>query len=253
MSNASDGAYHESRDAGALLRYPFEGDGFRIGYRSEVNGASFQVSLDGEFLGIVGSNFLEIDPELDPVRQTFITQAYWVAPGYHLVDIGCLADGQGSQGCNIDYIEVFIGPPIPEAAQPTQVVVPEGETAVVVNDIELVSAPPTLAPTVTPAPDSVITVDVIVSVDMNTNDQVDANEGIEGITVRAVDVSDNTLLSTSVTDGSGFVRMTVVTGHDVILLIPVLGESFYVRNRGQAIEETWSLLLDPANVPGLIP
>ena len=253
MSNASDGAYHESRDAGALLRYPFEGDGFRIGYRSEVNGASFQVSLDGEFLAVVGTNFLEIDPELDPVRQTFITQPYWVAPGYHLVDIVCLADGQGSQGCNIDYIEVFIGPPIPEAAQPTQVVVPEGETAVIVNDIDLVSAPPTLAPTATLVPDSVITVDVIVSVDMNTNNQVDANEGIEGITVRAVDVSDNTLLSTSVTDGSGFVRMTVATGHDVILLIPVLGESFYVRNRGQAIEETWSLLLDPANVPGLIP
>ena len=95
--------------------------------------------------------------------------------------------------------------------------------------------------------------DVIVSVDLNANEQVDANEGIEGITVRAVDVSDNTLLATSVSDSSGFVRLSVSTTHDVILLIPVLGESFYVRNRAQTVQETWNLLLDPANVPGLIP
>lgn len=253
ISNASDDGYHESRDAGATLRYPFEGDGFRIGYRSEVNGAVIQIHLDGEFLGIIESNFMIIDPDMDPIRQTFVTQPYWVEPGYHLIDFVCMADGGGSEGCNIDYVEIFTGPPIPDAAQPTQVVVPAGETAVVVDNVELVSAPPTLAPTATAAPASVITVDVIVSVDLNANEQVDANEGIEGITVRAVDVSDNTLLATSVSDSSGFVRLSVSTTHDVILLIPVLGESFYVRNRAQNVQETWNLLLDPANVPGLIP
>jgi len=190
---------------------------------------------------------------MDPIRQTFVTQPYWVKPGYHLIDLVCMADGGGSEGCNIDYVEIFTGPPIPDAAQPTQVIVPAGETAVVVDNVELVSAPPTLAPTATAAPASVITVDVIVSVDLNANEQVDANEGIEGITVRAVDVSDNTLLATSVSDSSGFVRLSVSTTHDVILLIPVLGESFYVRNRAQTVQETWNLLLDPANVPGLIP
>lgn len=251
ISNASDNGYHESRDAGATLRYPFEGDGFRVGYRSEVNGAAIQIHLDGAFLDIIETNFLTIDADLDPVRQTFVTQAYWVEPGYHVIDFVCMADGGGSEGCNLDYVEIFTGPPIP--AQPTQVVVPAGETAVVVDNIELVSAPPTIAPTATTAPASVITVDVIVSVDLNANDQVDANEGIEGITVRAVDVSDNSLLATSVTDSSGFVRVSVSTTNDVILLIPVLGESFYIRNRTPGVQDTWNLLLDPANVPGLIP
>ena len=251
ISNASDDGYHESRDAGATLRYPFEGDGFRTGYRSEVNGAAIQIHLDGAFLGIIETNFLTIDPDLNPVRQTFVTQPYWVEPGYHVIDFVCMADGGGSEGCNLDYVEIFTGPPIP--AQPTQVVLPAGETAVVVDNVELVSAPPTIAPTATTAPASIITVDVIVSVDLNANDQVDANEGIEGITVRAVDVSDNSLLATSVTDSSGFVRVSVSTTSDVILLIPVLGESFYVRNRTPTVQDTWNLLLDPANVPGLIP
>ena len=250
ITNASDDGYHESRDAGATLRYPFEGDGFRIGYRSEVDGAAIQVKLDDKFSGIIETDFMSIDPDLDPIRQTFVTQPYWVKPGYHVIDLVCLADGQRSKSCNVDYVEIFTGPPIPQSTQGST---PIGESAVIIDEIELVSAPPTIAPTGTSAPPSVVTFDVIVSVDLNANDQVDTNEGIEGITVRAVDVSDNTLLATSVTDSSGFVRITVSTTNDVILLIPILGESFYAHNRGEVIEETWNLLLDPANVPGLIP
>ena len=249
MQNASDGAYHEARDAGALLRFPFEGDGFRIGYRSEVNGASFQILLDGAAVGLYPTSVLQIDPELDPIRQTFVTQPYWVTPGYHVVDLVCLAAGDGSPGCNIDYIEIFTGPPIPLA--PTPVAVPS--EAVVVEHVELVSAPPTIVPSRTPAPDAILTIDVLVSVDLNSNDQADANEGVADITVRAVDVSDNTLLSTSITDESGFVRIRVASDGDIVLLIPVLGESFYVRNRGHNVDETWNLVLDPATLPGLIP
>jgi hypothetical protein len=249
MQNASDGAYHESRDTGALLQFPFEGDGFRIGYRSEVHGASFQILLDGTFLALYGTDALQIDPELDPIRQTFVTQPYWVIPGYHVVDLVCLAIGDGSAGCNIDYLEVFVGPPIPIA--PTVIAVPS--EAVVVEQVELVSAPPTIVPTLTAQPDAVLTIDVVVSVDLNTNNQVDPNEGVADITVRAVDVSDNRLLATAVTDAAGFVRMRVTSASDVVLLIPVLGASFYVRNRGQTVDETWNLLLDPATLPGLIP
>jgi len=249
MQNASDGAYHESRDSGAMLRFPFEGDGFRIGYRSEVHGGSFQVLLDGEFLAIYGTDVNEIDPELNPARQTFVTQPYWVTPGYHVVDIVCLSDGQGAQGCNIDYIETFVGPPVPVA--PTVVVVPT--QAEMVENVELIAAPPTPAPTATPASDSVIAVDVFVNVDLNTNSQIEPNEGVSGISVQAIDVSNNTTLATSVTDESGFVRISVATTGDIVLLIPMLGESFYVRNRGSDLVETWELVIDPATVPGLIP
>ena len=249
MQNASDGAYHESRDSGAILRFPFEGDGFRIGYRSEVHGGSFQMMLDGAFLTVYETDMQAIDPDLNPARQTFVTQVHWVTPGYHVVDIVCLSDGQGAQGCNIDYIEIFVGPPIPIV--PTMVAVPT--QAIVVEQVELIAAPPTLAPTAIPPSDSVMAVDVFVSVDLNTNQQVEPNEGVVGMSIQAVDVSNNTTLATSLTDASGFVRIHVATANDVVLLIPMLGESFYVRNRGQDLTETWTLMLDPANVPGLIP
>lgn len=248
MSNASQRGYHESRDSGATLRYPFEGDGIRIGYRSEVNGALFQIILDGEFLDTYDTNFENINAPA--MRQSFVTQPYWVTPGYHVVDIQCLADGDGSEGCNIDFIEIFRGPPMPDRADNSS---SDVDNAVVVENVELISAPPTITPAPTPVPDSIITVDVLVSVDVNTNDRVDANEGVEDITVRVVDVLNNTVLASAVTDSSGAVRIRVVAPNDVVLLIPVLGETFYVRRRGQQINETWNLLLDPANVPGLIP
>lgn len=249
MQNASDGAYHESRDAGAMLRFPFEGDGFRIGYRSEVHGGSFQILLDGEFLALYGTDVEQIDPELSPLRQTFVTQPYWVTPGYHVVDIVCLSDGEGAQGCNIDYIETFVGPPVPVA--PTVIVVPT--QAVVVENVELVVAPPTVAPTGTPASESVVAVDVFINVDLNSNSQIEPNEGVAGMSIQAISVANNTTLATSVTDESGFVRISVATTGDVVLLIPILGESFYVRNRGEDVVETWNLILDPATIPGLIP
>lgn len=249
MQNASDGAYHESRDSGANLRFPFEGDGFRLGYRSETHGGTFQVLLDGEFLAIYGTDVNDIDPELNPPRQTFVTQPHWVTLGYHVVDIVCLSDGQGAQGCNIDYIEIFVGPPIPVA--PTVDVIPT--QIIVIENVELIAAPPTLAPTSTPASDSVVRVDVFINVDLNTNSQIEPNEGVSGMSVQAIDVSNNTILATSVTDDSGFVRISVATTGDIVLLIPMLGESFYVRNRGKDLAETWTLVIDPATMPGLIP
>jgi len=68
-----------------------------------------------------------------------------------------------------------------------------------------------------------------------------------------MDVSNNTTLATSLTDDSGFLRISVVTSNDVVILIPMLGESFYVRNRGSNLTDTWTLMLDPATIPGLIP
>ncbi|MEL6307766.1 MAG: hypothetical protein AAFQ52_06460 [Chloroflexota bacterium] len=253
IANASDTGYHESRDSGASLRYPFEGEGIRIGYRSEVHGATLQIHLDGVLWASIETDVTDIDPTPDPVRQTLVTPVYWLTPGYHLLDLSCLAEGQGSGGCNIDYVEVFTGPPVPAPAESIGEADLTDEFIIIVNDVELVSAPPTLAPSATPAPASIITVDVIVSIDLNANGQVDANEGIDGITVRAVAVSDNALLVTTRTDSAGFVRVTVATTRDVVLLIPILGESFYVRNRGSTEAEAWHLLLEPVNVPGLIP
>ncbi|MEL6524449.1 MAG: hypothetical protein AAFQ07_01955, partial [Chloroflexota bacterium] len=207
--------------------------------------------LDGAPLAVIETDVAQIDPPPDPVRQTLITQPYWITPGYHLLDIICLSEEQRAGGCNIDYVEVFTGPPAP--AQSLGEVVPTEHPVIMVDDVELISAPPTLVPTQTPAPATVITVDVIVSIDLNANRQVDVNEGIEGLTVRAVAVADNSLLATRLTDAAGFVRVTVATTSNVVLLIPILGESFYVRNRAPGDTDAWHLLLEPANVPGLIP
>jgi hypothetical protein len=96
-------------------------------------------------------------------------------------------------------------------------------------------------------------VDIIVAYDLNANGEIDPVEGVRNVSIRAVDTLTNALLASILTDDSGFARMEVATTHDLQLVIPLLGETFTVRNRGQDIITSWRLLIPPANVPGLIP
>ena len=55
------------------------------------------------------------------------------------------------------------------------------------------------------------------------------------------------------TDEAGFVRLQTLAQHDVVLLIPLLGESFQARVRGNDVATAWTVLIEPNNLPGLIP
>ncbi len=118
---------------------------------------------------------------------------------------------------------------------------------------ELVSAPATLVPTPTPRGDVMLTVDVVVAYDLNANREVDPNEGVRNLSIRAVDGVSNALLASAATDRSGFVRMQLLAADDVLLVMPLLGETLALRYRDGDVSTSWTVLIDPANVPGLIP
>jgi hypothetical protein len=239
--NASDGAYHETDRQEALFRFPFEGDGIRLGFRLQHNGGSFHLRVDNRTLDIFDTGLTDENGE-----RSVITREYFFDSGYHVMDIFVSTLPEYGQAA-VDFVEIFNGPPVPQATIDS----PAGMRDAL--DIQLVSAPPT--PTSTPAPltASIITVDVVIAYDLNANGEIDPNEGAQDISIRSVDTLTNALLASNSTDASGFARVQVTTTHDVMLVIPLLGETFEVRNRGREIVTSWTLLISPANVPGLIP
>jgi hypothetical protein len=238
--NASDGAYHETDRQEALFRFPFEGDGIRLGFRLQNNGGSFHLRVDNHTLDIFDTSLT------DDGERTVVTREYFFDSGYHVMDIFVSTLPEYGQVA-VDFVEIFNGPPVPQATIDS----PAGMRDAL--DIQLVGAPPT--PTSTPAPltASVITVDIVIAYDLNANNEVDPNEGAQNISIRSVDTLTNALLASNMTDASGFARVQVTTTHDLLLVIPLLGETFEVRNRGREIVTSWTLLISPANVPGLIP
>lgn len=253
-SNASDGAYHESRSEGALLRYPFTGDGFRIGYRSNVNGEAFQVFLDGVLHESVQTGYEFFVGRSDSHRATYVTEASFVSSGYHVIDIVSLADGAGQEGINIDFIEIFTGPSIPIVATATPLNPEPDSTAVIQYPLSpiLIQSPPTALPTLVPIEEQLMVIDVTLAVDLNQNGIREPAEGIEAVLIQAIDLGRNTVLATAMTDNQGAAQFQLLSDNDIVLIIPLISASYTVRiNRDGT--NTWQLLLDPSQLPGLLP
>ncbi|MGB7339273.1 MAG: hypothetical protein WBC91_10315, partial [Phototrophicaceae bacterium] len=253
-SNASDGAYHESRSEGARLRYPFTGDGFRIGYRSNVNGEAFQVFLDGVLHDSVQTGYEFFVGRSDTHRATYLTEASFVSSGYHVIDIVSLADGAGQEGINIDFIEIFTGPNIPIVATATPLNPEPDSTAIIQYPLRpiLIQSPPTALPTLRPIEEQLMVIDVTLAVDLNQNGIREPTEGIEAVLIQAIGLGRNTVLATAMTDNQGAAQFQLISDSDIVLIIPLISASYTVRiNRDGA--DTWQLLLDPSQLPGLLP
>jgi hypothetical protein len=205
------------------------------------NGGSFHLRIDNGTLDVFDTALADGDGE-----RSVVTREYFFDSGYHVLDVYVSALPEHGEVA-IDFVEVFSGPSMPQAT----VDAPGGMREAV--SIELVSAPPTRTPTPVPDVPSLITVDIIVAYDLNANGEIDPVEGVRNVSIRAVDTLTNALLASILTDDSGFARMQLATTDDLQLVIPLLGETFTVRNRGQDIITSWTLLIAPANVPGLIP
>lgn len=239
-NHASSYAYHQSRTSGGLLRLPFEGEGFRVGFRTQPHGGAFMLKLDGDIVGM-----FETQAEEPTHRHT---REFFVSSDYHVLDIVAMIPTDVSQAVAIDYVDVFNGPPIPITPQPLISATPDH---VVLNDIQLIAMPPTLEPTQTPPLETDMTIELLVGSDRNFNAEIDPTEGVSGLSVRVVRSVDNRLLASGFTDNFGFVRLQVRSAGDITAFIPLLGESRQIR-RGTS-QTSWVIRLDPANVPGLIP
>jgi hypothetical protein len=247
---ASDGAYHESASAGATLRFPFTGDGVRLIYRAHPQGGRFTVLLDGLAQGVYDTHADE--------EGFYYAGPFFFPSGYHVVDVVALADRSGVTSISIDALDVFFGPPMPTRPALTDAPVSDttsqAETRRDVISIALISAPPTPQPTPSAIPQSLVSVEVVIAYDLNRNGSADANEGVQGMSVRLLDATTNQPLAAGLTDTSGFVTLQALTTNAVTVVVPYLGETFNVRSaRGRAQTARWTLLLEAGTQPGLIP
>lgn len=247
-ANASRGQYHRSENVQSYASFSFEGQGLRIRYVAARNMGIFQVVVDGVVIDTVDA----YAPEL-----TFPgTQVYAVERGTHTLEI------RSDQGRNpqsegyvlgIDAVQVFRGgantliiPPPVETHTPTPQPMPAA-------GVELVSAPPTVQPTTTPIPPSLITVSVVIAYDENGNKAVDPAEGVSGISVRVVEVGTNRVITQAFTDSSGFAQVQVVTSAQARVVVPYFGKVWEIPNGRRGGNLRFTLLLTPGNQPGLIP
>lgn len=247
---ASRGQYHRSENRQSAITFAFEGEGLRIRYVAARNMGIFEVSVDGVVIDTVDAYAPEL---LFPG-----TRVYFVGSGSHLLTLRSTGRrNPQSEGAvvGLDAIQVFRGtantliiPPPEGTLTPTPVPQPAA-------GIELVAAPPTVQPTVTPISPGLLTISVVIAYDENGNRAVDPAEGVAGIPVRVVEVGSNRVISQALTDGQGFAQLQVVTAAQVRVVVPYFSQVWEVpRGRGgDGPGMRFTLLLQPGNQPGLIP
>jgi hypothetical protein len=149
---------------------------------------------------------------------------------------------------------VFTGPPLPVPVEGEAADVPTAVPQQDVAGVVLLSAPPTTMPTRNPQPASVVTLVITVAYDANASGTSDLDEGVRGVSVRVVSSDTGDLLTSGFTDERGTLRLQVVTRGEVLVHIPLLGETLTVRPaQGSTTSQPWTVLLPPANQPAVIP
>jgi hypothetical protein len=182
------------------------------------------------------------------------TRVYSVERGTHTLELRSAQQRHPqSEGyvLALDAVQVFRGsantliiPPPAETFTPTPQPMPAA-------GIELIAAPPTVQPTITPIPPSLVAV-FVTAYDENGNKAVDPAEGVSGISVRVVEVGTNRVITQAFTDSSGFAQMQVVTSTQARVVVPYFGKVWEIAKSRRG-NMRFTLLLTPGNQPGLIP
>jgi hypothetical protein len=253
--SASSQQYRESEAYGATVRYPFQGDGIRIAYLMQEGGCRFDVILDGVMQETIDSNANINSDAPEPYWQ--IAGAYFLAGGYHVLDIRAHSDRPCVTA--IDYMDIFTNAPMPVV--PTTTVGNQTANGVTdtgnerdITQITLLSEPATATAQPTAVPMGRVQLQVQIAIDKNANGEADLDEGVQAVSVRLVDADSRALIASAFTDERGRVTFDVSTNSDVVAHVPLLAETFRLRVRaGDMVEERWSLLLAGANQPAVMP
>lgn len=245
---ASRGQYHRSENVQSYATFAFEGEGLRIRYVTARNMGIFEVVVDGAVIDTLDA----FAPEIAFPG----TQVYFVGRGTHTLQLrSAQRRNPQSEGyvLALDAVQVYRGsantliiPPPAETFTPTPLPQPAAGVA-------LVGAPPTVQPTATPIPPSLVTVSVVIAYDENGNRAVDPAEGVAGISVRVVEVGTNRVVTQAFTDSSGFAQLQVVTSAQTRVVVPYFGKVWELPNSRRGGTVRFTLLLTPGNRPGLIP
>jgi hypothetical protein len=184
--------YLYSDDDAARLVYRFLGAAVRVRYVAYFSYGVFQVVLDGQVRATIDSYC----PRQSDGRGNFLsTEVYALANGWHtleLVRMGRKAPESGGTIIAIDAIDVYLNGPEPtEAPTALPVTAPFTPSAAPAEKVQPVAAPPTVQPTATVVPPSIIAVDFSIAYDANGNKAIDPSEGVQNVPVRLVTANTN--------------------------------------------------------------
>jgi hypothetical protein len=104
-------------------------------------------------------------------------------------------------------------------------------------------------PTATPLPLEAMTVQITVYYDENNNRAPDTNEGVAGLSVRALDGTTNQVLGQTFTDSYGHAVLAVSAPGEVRLSVPYLSYNQLIKPPGKEL----FVRLTPLRLPSLIP
>ena len=241
---ASANGFHRATAAGAIARFPFTGEGLQLRYGRHEQACAFDVIIDEQRVDTLHAHQSETG--------WGVAGPYFLDPGYHLLDIRSQTAANHQCGVDIDYMDVFNGPPRPNTAPGPSAAATDSHRPAV--SVVLLSAPPTRPPTPTRSPPGVITWVVTVAYDANANGTADLDEGVQGVSVRVVSQHTGELLAGGLTDAQGALRLSVVSRDPLTGHIPLLGERLPMRPvTGGTHTQPWTVLLPPANHPAVIP
>jgi hypothetical protein len=244
---SSQGGYSYSADPEAQVKLTFTGAGLRVRYVAYRLYGIFQVRIDGQVVA-------EIDA-YSPRAAFLVTGIFGLTQGQHEVEIantGRKNPASGGYMLALDNVEVYRG--LPSTATPTNT--PSRTTRPSLTparaQVKLIAGPPTFRPTSTDTPPGPVAASLVIAYDENGNGSIDPAEGVQGISVRLVAVGTNEVIASGYTNSEGFVSLETLTDTQVRLVVPYFGK-FWNLNSGQTAEQRFSLLIPPANQPGLIP
>jgi hypothetical protein len=236
-------------DQTAMAVLPFDGAGIRIRYVAFPLFGVFEVHVDSQIIAVVDSY---------RARTAFMTtDVFGLTPGKHTLEIVNTGRKNATSGGYIialDAVEVYQGPTSTPTASPsstpTAIFTP---SPVMVQNIKLVSGPPTIKPTNTPIPPAQVAASLVIAYDENGNNAIDPAEGVNGISVRLVKITTNEILASGFTNSDGYIRLQTMSDAPVRLVVPYFGKFWDLSSSGGGTEPRFTLILPPGNQPGLIP
>ncbi|MHB8630116.1 MAG: hypothetical protein ACYDBJ_15735 [Aggregatilineales bacterium] len=246
--------------SGAKLTLRFLGAAVRVRYAQLSSYGVFEVRLDGQTVTTVDAY---LSKAVMPNGDFVTTPVYDVPYGWHTLEILRLdqRDPASSGGfVAIDGIDVYQDGPLPTllstgTALPTSSATPTPAPAIA---IQLVVAPPTVQPTITPISPGVIDLSVVIGYDADGNKVIEPSEGVAGVSVRVVRADTNHVVASGVTDSAGYVHLQVEQTSGLLVIVPYLGKSWMLpapsaSNAGASYAVSYTLLVPPVNAPALIP
>jgi hypothetical protein len=246
VAEASQGQYHRTEDTAGVAVFPFEGEALRVRYVAARNMGTFAVVVDDMVVDTIDAYQTQLSFPLSRV--------YTFPRGSHILELrhtGSKNPASEGYAIALDALHVYLGDAQTLILPPAIEVLPTNTPQAALS-VQLIAAPSTVQPTGTPEPPSEVAASLIIAYDENGNGAVDPAEGVQGISVRLVEVGTNRVLAHTFTDTAGYARLSIVTEVEVRVVVPYFGQSWTVAV-GRNAEAQFTLLLTPGNQPGFIP